>query len=54
MADGRLKEVEEAAVRIQTKRFNDFFEEQAYQAEKRNEQTPKQEDETPKAGKDIK
>ena len=30
-----LQEVEDDAIRIQTKRFNDYFEEQQYQKEKK-------------------
>lgn len=41
MATGKLAEVEEAAIRIQTKRFNDYFEEQEYKAAKRKEELAK-------------
>jgi len=51
MATGKLAEVEEAAMRIQTKRFNDHFEEQAFQKEKRAKEEVKQAN---KIGKEAK
>jgi len=53
MAEGKLKEVERDATRIQTKRFNDHFEEQAYKAEdaKAKEAPVKESDDSDKKGK---
>lgn len=53
MATGKLAEVEQAAIRIQTKRFNEYFEEQQYQQQLRAEAAEKKEEQN-KSGKGSK
>lgn len=51
MATGKLAEIERAAIRIQTKRFNDFFEEQEYQSKLKGHKLPTvNDDENPAPG----